>query len=341
MDRNQSADVDPVRQEEITRISAMTSGYDRARVVQVAVRSGFFEALSGSGPATAGLISEKLQWSERGTRMIADCLVALGLLEKRQGKYHLSALAEKYLLPESPYYQGNIINHRCNLYERWEKLEDAVRLGTAPSRKRESRTEHELRDFILGMANIAMTSAEEMVDKVDVTDCRKMLDLGGGPGTYAIALARMYPALKADVYDLPEVVPIAQEQIKASGVSDRVKVLAGDYHKDPLGEGYDLVLISNIIHSLSAESIRQLFRKASEASVPGAMILVKDFYISEERTGPEFATLFALNMLLGTEDGDVYTRDEVCGWLSEVGYGDFEEETVGDHSTVIIGHKGG
>ena len=147
----------------------------------------------------------------------------------------------------------------------------------------------------------------------------RMLDVGGGSGIFAIALAELAPELQVEVLDLPAVLPITLRHIKAAGLQERITVRAGNLAKDDLGEGFDLVLLSAIGHMLEEADNEDLFRRVGQALVPGGRVIVRDFLLEPDRTGPKEAALFALNMLVGTRSGNVYTEEEYRGWMGQAG----------------------
>jgi SAM-dependent methyltransferase len=154
-----------------------------------------------------------------------------------------------------------------------------------------------------------------------------------------MAFARARRGITAVVFDLPDVVPLTRGYIQAEGLSAEVETTAGDYLRDPIGTGYDLVFMSAVIHSNSPDENRLLFRKAAEALVPGGRLVVVDFLMEEDRSGPPQAALFALNMLVGTPAGDTYTESEVRSWMAEAGFRDMRRIDSATGTNLVIGTK--
>jgi cyclopropane fatty-acyl-phospholipid synthase-like methyltransferase len=175
----------------------------------------------------------------------------------------------------------------------------------------------------------------EVAGKIDLSGARRLLDLGGGPGTAALVFAQRWPGLACVVFDLPGPAAIAAEQIAAAGLGDRVTVRAGDFHTDDPGADYDVVYVSNIIHQMDAPATRELFRTCARALVPGGRILVKDFFLEDDRVNPPSAAVFSVNMLAGTERGKSYTRSETIALLAEAGFGPPNVIDVARHSQVL------
>jgi len=301
-------------------LSEIATGYQRAQVLLTAVAADVFAHLET--PRTADEVASALGWSPRGAAMLLDGLVALDLVQKPDGAYTNSPLASECLVPGRPHYQGNILRHHKGAWDTWGRLGEAVRTGSAVSAPQAGggRSPEQLRNFILGMDDIARISARDVLGVVDIAPFRRMLDVGGGPGSYSITFVGANPNLHATVFDLPEVLPITREQVGKAGLEGRIGYVEGDLTRDALGQGYDLVLVSNIIHMLGPDAIRDLLRKCHEALVSGGLLIVKDFFPDDKRQGPPFALLFALHMLIHTGVGGTYTASELTTWGGEAGF---------------------
>jgi predicted O-methyltransferase YrrM len=185
----------------------------------------------------------------------------------------------------------------------------------------------------------AVMVAEKLVSRLDLAGVKQVLDVGGGSGAYAIAFVKGHPDIVATVFDLPGVIRLTKQYIAESGMTDRISTVSGDYHEDDLGTGFDLVFLSAIIHSNSPDRNRALIEKGAKALNPGGRIIIQDFIVNEDRTGPLFGVLFALNMIVGTEAGDTYTESEVKTWLMQAGVTDITSMTGFGPTTLIMGRK--
>jgi DNA-binding MarR family transcriptional regulator len=320
------------------RIREMSWGYRPAILLLTANRLKVFDALS-IRPSAASDVARRLGLDERAITVVLDALVAMGLLEKREKVYRCRADVKNVLVPGGKRFQGNILEHRFNVLQRWMDLPRVVRKGGPAKVMRSKRTSDEWRDFILGMDDIASQSAEPFLDALDISGRKRLLDLGGGPGTYAIALCMRYPGLQAVIFDLPETASIARTLIKRHGLAKRITTMAGDYLRDPLGNGYDVVLISNIVHSLSLDEFSLLMRKACAAMTPGGMVAVRDFYLDESRTRPLESALFAVNMLVSTAGGNCYTPSEMKAVLRSAGFGRLRMKKISPVSSLYLGTR--
>lgn len=300
------------------RIEELANGFVRSQVLFTALRAGIFALLDE--PHTADTIAQALGWHPRGVRMLLDGLVALELVEKKDALYRNTPIASQCLVPGASADQTHILEHKANGWATWSRLEEAVRTGAAIPREKPERSPEELRAFICGMGDIARLSAQAILDAVDISPYRRLLDVGAGPGTYTIAFLKHNSEMRATLFDLPEVIPIAREQVEQAKLLERVEFVPGDLTTDAFEQRYDLILISNIIHSYGSDTNCDLVRKCYEALQPGGLLIVKDFLVDSGRTGPAFSLLFALHMLLHTEAGDTYTTDEVGQWTTAAGF---------------------
>jgi SAM-dependent methyltransferase len=171
----------------------------------------------------------------------------------------------------------------------------------------------------MGMFNLAMQIAPRIVAKVDLRDRRRLLDLGGGPGSYAIQFCQANPQLTATVYDLASTRPFAEKTINAFGLSDRINFVAGDFISDDIPAGFDVAWLSHILHGEGPEGCAVILQRAVTALQPGGILLVQEFILDDTMDGPLFPALFSLNMLLGTPQGQAYAQGELEAMLSAAG----------------------
>ncbi len=314
-------------------------GYRPAMLLLTANRLRLFDQLD-SEPSTPTELAARLGLNERALTIVLDALAALGLLQKSGGRYGVGREARDILVTGGTRFQGNILDHRFNLLQRWIDLPRVVEKGGPAEIMRSRRTPAEWREFILAMVDVAGTATVSFLDALDPSEIagrRKLLDLGGGPGTYSIALCERYPDLRAVVFDLPETVPIAEEEIGRRGLTGRIETLAGDYMADPLGADYDLLLVSNILHSLPMDDIVRLLARARSAMVPGGLAVVRDFQLDESRTAPLESALFAVNMLVSTDGGNCYTAEEMKGALRDAGFVGIRKKQIPPVASLYIG----
>ncbi|MHC4640428.1 MAG: methyltransferase [Planctomycetota bacterium] len=267
--------------------------YRAARVLQIANKIDIFTTLSDKEMSLEQL-AQKCNTKPDMTEKLLIACTSMGLLEKRGPQYKNTELAQTYLVRGQKLYQGNIIAHSGTVWNFWNNLADEIRIESAPRDKEAD--EH--RNFIMGMHNIAVAGrADAFIENIDLSGRRKLLDVGGGPGTYSIAACRRYPQLEAVVFDLPETIAIAQEVIAGEGMQDRVTTQAGSWETDTFGEENDVVLLSNILHGPGSKAEMKL-KKAYDSMVQGGLLVIQDFLLNDGKTGPLIPALF--NVMVGT-----------------------------------------
>lgn len=321
------------------QFDSLLNGYRSAQVIMTAERLGVFPALSGATKTAEGLAQE-LGASVRGMRILCDALAALGLLTKQAGDYGLSALAWEFLVPGHPQSQNALVQHGARLYERWGRLHDVIKTGEpVDDRVLDSRWQGSEVAFAQAMASSAAWNARETAAQLDLADVQRMMDLGGGPGAYAIEFARKYPGLQVVVFDRQQTINVARANIEQAQLSDRVSVRAGDLLADDLGGPYDYIFISNLVHVFSAADNAALIRKAAGVLAAGGRMAVKDFVLAPDRTSPVWACLFAINMLVNTPHGDCYTAVEINQWYVEAGLQPEWDIEVPPSSRILLARK--
>ncbi len=161
--------------------------------------------------------------------------------------------------------------------------------------------------------------------------------LGGGSGAYSIAFAKAWPDVQCEILDIPEVVPLTAEYVSQAGVSAQVSLRAGDMLQDDFGSGYDIIMLNAICHMFSEEQNRDIFRRAHQALAPNGRLVVQDFILNPDKTGPLHAALFSLNMLVDTDVGASYSEVEYTHWMKAAGFTDVCRINLPGPSGLIVG----
>ena len=306
---------------------AMSGSYWSGCTLHAGVVLDVFTPLA-EGPATPLDLAPRLGCDARALGMLLRALCALGILVRHGAAYGLSEAARQFLLPASPRSVCRIIRHHHHLVESFARLDESVRSGRA-NRSGAGQGETAREDFLLGMFNLAMGIAPGLAAQLGgllaaaglpgLPPRARMLDLGGGPGTYAIQFCLANPDMTATIFDLPGTRPFAEATVARFGVTGRVAFHPGDYTTDPLPGGFDLAWLSQILHGEAPATATDLVRRAAQALTPGGVLLVHEFLLDDQKDdsqdngqdGPAFAALFSLNMLLGTPGGQSYAEGEV------------------------------
>jgi len=329
---------------EFSDLAKLAGGYLEARVLQVAVSLGIFDALKDDG-CDAPSVARAIHADLRGTELLLNALAALGLLKKESGLFSLTPVSSTYLVRSSPDYYGEMVLFDSSLWDFWGRLETAVRSGK-PVRSPDmyQGDPEDTRRFIYAMHSLvaARGDARVVVETLDLSEVRDFLDVGSGPGTYPIHFCQKHPALRATIFDLPGTLRFTEEFVVAAGLSNHIKLIPGDYRTDPIPGRYQMIFLSNIIHAESGEENQRLMAKLHRSLDPGGKIVIKDHILGESFAQPAAGALFSLLMLLTTEKGRCYSFHEVKEWLEKAGFTRVREIPLPSAltSSLVIGEKG-
>ena len=281
-------------------------------------------------PRSAKELAAMRQAEPRGLAMLLDALTAMALLEKQNDRYLAAPFAARYLSQDSADYLGHIIMHHHHLMSGWSRLDQAVASGAPVVRKQVSKTDDEVQreSFLMGMFNLASMLAPGIAQQIDLSGRKRLLDLGGGPGTYATHFCKQNPQLSGVVYDLPTTRSFAEKTISRFGLESRISFHEGDFHQDPVPAGFDVAWLSHVLHSDGPQGCAVILRKGVEALEPGGLLLAQEFILDDHKDGPLFPALFSLNMLIGTERGQAYAEGELAAMMREAGLRDIKRLEV-------------
>jgi 3-hydroxy-5-methyl-1-naphthoate 3-O-methyltransferase len=329
------------------RLDQMIRGYMPSRCLLTSLELDIFTAV-GDG-ANAEQIGANINANARAAGMLLNALVALGLLSKSGDDYKNTPESTRFFVQGSKDNHRNGLLHTANIWHAWSTLTDAVRSGTRVSRDGgvDHKDDHDVdhngdtpaytRNFIAGTQRIAKDRAPLVVKTLGVGSVRRILDLGGGSGAYSIAFAKACPDVRCEILDVPEVVPLTTEYVRQAGVSAQVSLRAGDMLQDEFGSGYDIIMLNAICHMFSEEQNRDIFRRAQQALAPNGRLVVQDFILNPDKTGPLHAALFSLNMLVNTDAGASYSEFEYIHWMKAAGFTEVCRINLPGPSSLIVG----
>jgi acetylserotonin N-methyltransferase len=331
-----------------TPVLDLLDGFRASKAMFAGVALGVFDRLA-RGPAPLDVLATDLGANPDALRRLLDACVGLKLLTRRGADYANSDTAAAYLCKDSPRRLTGYINYsNAVLWKLWANLEDAVREGThrwqqtfgleGPIFSHFFRTDEEKREFLMGMHGHGQISSPRVAEAFDLGRFRRLADLGGATGHLTVAACRRYPGLRAVVFDLPAVIPLARELVGQSGVGDRIEFVEGDFFKDPLPEA-DLFAVGRILHDWAEEKIRLLLGKIYARLPAGGALLVAEKLLEEDRSGPRWAALQSLNMLVCTE-GKERTLAEYAELLKGAGFGRVEGRRTDSPLDAVLAVKG-
>ncbi len=301
-------------------VLALGRAFQTCMPLLAAVELGLPEVLRGK-TLEAGAAAQALDVDPRGIEILMDALAAQGILEKGEGGYRFPRGMEPLFGEDDGESVLPMLRHYAHMARTWVDLAGVVRRGGPdPDRVPFEKDEDRCRAFIGAMHVVGRRMASRMAAAMEPGRFRRFLDVGGGSGTYTIALLREAPGLRATLFDLPAVIPLARERLEREGLLDRVRLEPGDFHRDPLPGGHDMVLLSAIIHQNSREQNRRLYESCRKALEPGGVLIIRDIVMDESRTSPPEGALFAVNMLVHTEGGRTFTFSEIEEDLEAAGF---------------------
>jgi len=307
-------------------IMALSTGYWGSQALITANRLGVFDVLEG-GARTAVEVADELGLEERMTELFLNALAALGLLEKSAGRYANSRVSQIFLTSASAASMRDSLRFMDDLYATWGDLENALRSGK-PAKAAETYLggdEAQTRHFVRSMHDRALAIGRGLVEVVDTGGRQRLLDVGGGPGTFSALLTERNSELTADVLELDGVATVAEQILAETGAAERVRMIRGDYHTSDFGSGYDMVLMSGMFHRETPKNCRKLIRKAAACLEPGGLLVVTDVFTDPGGTAPEFSALFGITMMLTAPDGCVHADADVAAWMDDAGFAEVEQ----------------
>jgi O-methyltransferase domain/Dimerisation domain len=329
------------------RIMQVGLAFWASKTLLSAVEMGLFTELA-KHPEDLDALTGRLGLHPRGARDFLDALVALGFLERRNGKYFNTSATDLFLDRRKPSYIGGMLemaNHR--LYEHWSHLTEGLRTGEPQSEIRGGgASEFEaiyadparLRQFLAAMSGISRSAAVTIAAKFPWKSYHTFVDVGTAQGDTAVQIALAHPHLKGTGFDLAEVGPIFEEYVEGQGVADRLSFAAGSFFDGPLPRA-DVVLMGHILHDWDLETKRMLVGKAYDAIPKGGAFIVYESIIDDDRSQNAFGLMMSLNMLIETRGGFDYTGADCQGWMRDAGFRETRVEHLTGPDSMVVGIK--
>jgi len=276
-------------------------------------------------PSTAAQVSTRAGLDERGVEIILDALAAAELVVKQERRYRNSPLAAAHLREDSPSRTLWYLDHVERMYRTWGYLPETIRRGSPPGEElgRLRREEGATLDFIRAMHALTLPKAAPLLAACNLSGLTRVVDVGGGPGTYLIELARRSPRLECILVDLAEPLQIAATFIAEAGLANRIELVERDITRgeEPYTEGADLAILSQILHSMAPRESGHILALLHASLAPGGKLLLQEFILDEAGTSPRMNTLFAVNMLAATAAGRAWKGSQLRAWLDQAGFG--------------------
>ncbi len=280
----------------------------------------------GSAGRTAGEVARRCKADPEGMFLLLNALVGLGLLTLSKGHYDNTPLGRHHLDRHSPEAISNLLWLLGHHWQDWTDIPKALRHGR-PGWDPITETPEFRRRFSLAMHERSLMLAAPTVATFRLPPtARRFLDLGGGPGSYAIALAKRCPRVHGVVLD--QTITVTRQLIRKHRLQHRLKVRQGSIFTADLVSGYDAVLVSNVLHVFNEKENRILMTRVRDALRPGGKVFIVEFFLDDSLTRPAKASVFSVMIYKFTATGRCYSWRETEGWLKALGFGRFIRRTV-------------
>jgi 2-polyprenyl-3-methyl-5-hydroxy-6-metoxy-1,4-benzoquinol methylase len=325
------------------RLMQFSFGFAPPLILEAAVRCRIFDVLD-AGPKTAAEVAAQTRISKRGARGLLNALVGLEFLTRQGDRYALAPGAETLLVSSKPTFAGGMFRHTSrHLIPHWVHLTESVLTGRpAIAVNQEGQGGEFFREFVEDLFAINYEAAKILADALHLAEAKsgvEVLDIAAGSGVWSISLAEKSPQVRVTVVDWPAVIPVCRKVTTRRGVGDRYRYLAGDLLEVDYGSGYHVATLGHILHSEGERRSRELLPKIFAALAPGGTIAIAEMVPNDERTGPAPPLIFALNMLVHTEEGDTFTFAEMTSWLNEAGFVNARQLEVPGPSPLLLATK--
>ncbi len=310
--------------------------YWETKILLTAVKLDLFSALDAHADSPADL-AQRLALNERALHLLVNALVAMRVLTTHDGRVANTSVSRKHLVQTSPDYVGHLLILHDSEWTNWGNLEETVRTGIAPVRHHLFATNPELGAHVLAVLDrVGRGSGVNLAKSLQLDGSEHVVDVGGGAGTNAIAFCRVYPHLKATVFDLPQTLKVTKRYIQDAGMEDRITLRPGNFHTDSWGGLYDLALLSDVLHYQNYQANAHLVKKAFSHLTETGRLLIKDRFLDQGRTSPAWTTAFAVHIMVNTEQGECFTTEEAMEWMTQAG---FESVTELSPRAIVQGIK--
>jgi 2-hydroxy-4-(methylsulfanyl)butanoate S-methyltransferase len=327
--------MDPRKTADPNIVHRIATGYMGTCVVLAALELGVFDEISRT-PRTASRLAEDIGLNPRPLERLLVALASLGLLQRIQGTYSCSPEAERYLVKSSPSYFGDYYRFQVRhcLMPDFLRLDELIRENRAIMSDDWAAfmaDPEKAKVFILGQHSASMGGGRMLAAKFDFSPYRRMVDLAGGSGACSIAACRSNPALTSVIVDFPNVLRVAEEIIQKEGLSGRITTHAGDLRKDDWPAG-DVMLISLVVSGFARDDQLAIFGKCFQKLPSGGALIVHDFLLNRDYTGPVLSALYSLTSVEGTP----ISGEDMAALLQEAGFSDPVIEPVIPEYTAMV-----
>lgn len=292
------------------------SSYWRSCILLTAAHLGLFDWI-GKREKTPRAVAAHFGGSEAGWAIFLDALCSMALLRKRRQSYANTPVAARYLSGGA----GAFLLPGYDAWDDWGGLASALITGKRPAIQKPFFSDRRKAERLLKALDLhAREIAPYLINKLPLSRCRNLLDVGGGLGTYTIAFCCFYPRLRATLVEHPAIFPLARRSVSEAGLANRVRVVGIDFAREALPRGFDAAFVSNVLHAHGVDENRSLLRQLHESLDPQGQLILRDVFMRRDRTAPGWGAAFSVALFLHATQGRCYALDEILQWLREAGF---------------------
>jgi len=305
---------------DVRQISGIAYGFIASKTLFAALNLDLFGRLSARARTLAELSDEMGIPEHRLLTLLTAC-VSLGLISQEQGRYANAPASEAYLVRSAPAYFGDYFRFQIDrqIYPLLLNLDEALQGRAKQSRYAQMFNPAEAEYFTRAQHAGSLGPAAVLQKAVDLPGARRMLDVAGGSGAFSITLCRRHPQLRATILDFPAVIEVAKRFVQEAGFEGRVDYIAGNAVTQAWPGSQDVVLMSYLLSAVDGSAMRRLFIKAFQALEPGGLLLIHDFMVDDDRSGPRSAALWFMTFLF--DPGAVsFTPSELVALAQGAGF---------------------
>jgi hypothetical protein len=325
-------------------IMQLGMGFWGSKTLLSAIELGLFSELADAGELDGEALRERLGLHPRSATDFFDALVALGMLEREDGRYANTSATDLFLDRAKPSYVGGMLEmSNARLYGFWASLTEGLRTGNPQNEAKQGEDffgalyadQARLEQFARAMSAISVPAGQAIATKFPWANHGSVIDVGCAEGAVPAQIALAHEHISGGGFDLPPLEPIFDAYVAQHGLGDRLSFTAGDFFADPLPEA-DVLVMGHILHDWNLEEKRMLLQNAYDALPEGGALIVYEAIIDDERRSNAFGLLMSLNMLIETPGGFDYTGADCRAWMEETGFREsYVEHLVGPDSMVV------
>jgi ubiquinone/menaquinone biosynthesis C-methylase UbiE len=316
-------------------IMRIAMGFMAAKHLFTASAIGLFEALA-AGPASLEEIAQKTDVPPRTLGIIAAAMVSLGLLERQGNLYQNGAIAGAFLAGAGGPDMRPMLRFWDHIsYPAWEKLEEAVRTGQGQA-KFGGFSEQQQQIFSQGVESFSAATAAALPNAYEFGRHRRVLDVGGGTGSFLLAILQHHKNLTGTLFELPGACAVARQRLAKTPEASRINIVEGDFFKDPLPDGHDVLVVANTVHVLSAAHNIELMKSMRAQVQQDARLLIADLWTDPTYTDPPAAPLMSGEFLVISGEGQAYSEQDADEWLRQTGWRKIERKPLAGPASLIV-----